>query len=71
MITKINCLHISRYRVMPDSLRRIALFSPEHSKIYHLAPNTYQEDPNLDEEDAKSFISKDQALEDGGLDLLI
>jgi hypothetical protein len=56
---------------MPDSLRRIAPFSPDHSKIYHLAPNTYQEDPNLDEEDAKSFISKDQALEDGGLDLLI
>jgi|GEM_PF-1831699 hypothetical protein len=54
-----------------DSLHRVVLFSPDHSKIYHFAPNTYQEDGNLDEGNTKSFISTEWTLQDGGLDLLI
>ena len=57
MITKIKCLHISRGRMLIDSLYRVVFFSPDLSKIYHFAPNTYQEDGNLDEGSAKSFIS--------------
>lgn len=57
MSTKIKCLHISLCRMLIDSLYRVVFYSPDHSKIYHFAPNTYQEDGNLDEGNAKSFIS--------------
>ena len=40
-----------------DSLHRVVLFLPDHSKIYHSAPNIYRADGHLDEGNAKSFIS--------------